>query len=300
MEASKFLLLVTLGDILLVFSYLVIPAVVAVLFAESITVRLVIGWLVGTVVSIVGIVLSYTNDLPSGPTIVVCFAGFLVLAALGRYILFSSSRLRSGFQVGAGAVILFLFLGESLCKEETPDIAFLIMSLEKNERLMGLKIIEEDPSLWTSLSSELSRLLNDPEPEVRVSSLSMIEKYAGSDLSDNVVILLEDWNDTVREAAIKCLSNIGDDSILSPLQVRGWEEEDPYLRIEIADLILKLGDERGLQILVDIMDHASASQARKDSYQRLVDHTGTDLPFDGEVPESQNDDKVASFRKLYK
>ncbi|MDH3216769.1 MAG: metal ABC transporter permease, partial [Candidatus Krumholzibacteria bacterium] len=55
---------VAIAGVLLVFSYLVIPAVVAVLFAERIGPRLIIGWAVGTLVSFFGVVISYVRDLP--------------------------------------------------------------------------------------------------------------------------------------------------------------------------------------------------------------------------------------------
>src|SRR6185295_8182362 len=73
---------VSIAGVLLVFSYLVIPAVVAVLFAERIGVRLVIGWTVATLVSALGVWISYYQDLPSGPVIVVCFGAFLALAGV--------------------------------------------------------------------------------------------------------------------------------------------------------------------------------------------------------------------------
>jgi len=65
---------VSIAGVLLVFSYLVIPAVVAMLFARKISTRLALGWIVGTVVSAIGCSLSYRFDLPSGPTIVATYS----------------------------------------------------------------------------------------------------------------------------------------------------------------------------------------------------------------------------------
>ena len=51
---------------LLVFCYLIVPSVAAMLYAERIGPRLAIGWTMGTVVSALGIYLSVKLDLPTG------------------------------------------------------------------------------------------------------------------------------------------------------------------------------------------------------------------------------------------
>lgn len=71
---------VSIAGVLLVFCYLIIPAVAAGFLVIEIKNRLILGWFIGGVVSCVGVVISYYADLPSGPTIVLCFAGFLVLS----------------------------------------------------------------------------------------------------------------------------------------------------------------------------------------------------------------------------
>jgi len=75
---------VAIAGVLLVFCYLIVPSVAAMLFAESIGRRLAIGWTMGTVVSVVGIYLSVQLDLPTGATMVVTFGGVLALMAIVR------------------------------------------------------------------------------------------------------------------------------------------------------------------------------------------------------------------------
>jgi zinc/manganese transport system permease protein len=71
---------VAIAGVLLVFCYLIVPSVGAMLYAESVGRRLAIGWTMGTVVSAVGVYLSLVLDLPTGATIVVTFG--VVLAAM--------------------------------------------------------------------------------------------------------------------------------------------------------------------------------------------------------------------------
>jgi len=70
---------VAIAGVLLVFCYLIVPSVGAMLFADRIGPRLAIGWTMGTVVSALGCWLSVQLDTPTGATIVVTFGSVLVL-----------------------------------------------------------------------------------------------------------------------------------------------------------------------------------------------------------------------------
>jgi zinc/manganese transport system permease protein len=73
---------VAIAGVLLVFSYLIVPSVAAMLFAQSIGKRLAIGWTMGAVVSALGVLLSFRLDLPTGATIVCTFGISLLLLAI--------------------------------------------------------------------------------------------------------------------------------------------------------------------------------------------------------------------------
>jgi zinc/manganese transport system permease protein len=75
---------VAIAGVLLVFCYLIVPSVGAMLYAESIGPRLAIGWTMGTLVSALGVYLSLKLDLPTGATIVCTFGIVLVLMAALR------------------------------------------------------------------------------------------------------------------------------------------------------------------------------------------------------------------------
>jgi zinc/manganese transport system permease protein len=73
---------VAIAGVLLVFCYLIVPSVGAMLFADRIGRRLAIGWTMGTLVSALGCYLSVAWDFPTGATIVCTFGGVLVLMFL--------------------------------------------------------------------------------------------------------------------------------------------------------------------------------------------------------------------------
>jgi zinc/manganese transport system permease protein len=73
---------VAIAGVLLVFCYLIVPSVAAMLYADRIGPRLAIGWSMGTIVSALGIYVSVQFDLPTGAAMVCTFGAVLVLMAL--------------------------------------------------------------------------------------------------------------------------------------------------------------------------------------------------------------------------
>jgi zinc/manganese transport system permease protein len=74
---------VRIAGVLLVFSYLVVPAAAGALLARSVTGRLLIGWALGLGVSALGLLASYLWDLPTGAAVVTTFGVVLAAVALG-------------------------------------------------------------------------------------------------------------------------------------------------------------------------------------------------------------------------
>jgi len=75
---------VSIAGVLLVFCYLIVPSVAAMLYSDRIGTRLAIGWGMGTVVSALGVYLSLLLDLPTGATIVCTFGLVLIIMASVR------------------------------------------------------------------------------------------------------------------------------------------------------------------------------------------------------------------------
>lgn len=101
---------VAIAGVLLVFCYLIVPSVGAMLFADRIGPRLAIGWTMGTLVSGLGVYLSVALDLPTGATIVCTFGGVLVLMFLFHYGLYHGRTAR--YLRGAGPRTAGVNLGD--------------------------------------------------------------------------------------------------------------------------------------------------------------------------------------------
>jgi zinc/manganese transport system permease protein len=72
---------VRIAGVLLVFTYLIVPAVCGISLAGRLRKRLLIGWLLSLAGGIAGLFLSFRFDLPSGAAIVCTFGVFLVLVS---------------------------------------------------------------------------------------------------------------------------------------------------------------------------------------------------------------------------
>lgn len=104
---------VALAGVLLVFSFLIIPAAVGVLYAKGVGRQLAIGWVVGAAASLAGLVLSYAWDFPTGSTMVCVFGATLALAGLAWPIVRGGKRQfdRAARAVRAGAAVLAVLSG---------------------------------------------------------------------------------------------------------------------------------------------------------------------------------------------
>lgn len=74
---------VAIAGVLLVFCYLIVPSVGGMLYSAHIGRRLAIGWIMGVVVSMLGMYLSVQFDFPTGAAIVCTFG--IVLAVMAAF-----------------------------------------------------------------------------------------------------------------------------------------------------------------------------------------------------------------------
>jgi zinc/manganese transport system permease protein len=106
---------VAIAGVLLVFSFLIIPAAIGMIYADRPARQLAIGWATGVGASALGLGISFMLDLPTGATMVCAFGGALAFAGMLRPFLQGDARAaaRRGL-AGARFVIAFLFTGSAV------------------------------------------------------------------------------------------------------------------------------------------------------------------------------------------
>jgi zinc/manganese transport system permease protein len=100
---------VALAGVLLVFSFLIIPAAIGVLYADSLARQLALGWGIGSLASVAGLAISFAFDLPTGAAMVCTFGAALALAGILRPFLrsgFAQAGQRAGLVTRWGAAIV--------------------------------------------------------------------------------------------------------------------------------------------------------------------------------------------------
>ena len=83
---------VAIAGVLLVFSFLIIPAAIGVIYADRESRQLLIGWGVGALASLAGLAASYAFDLPTGAAMVCAFGLALALAGIARPLIAGDTR----------------------------------------------------------------------------------------------------------------------------------------------------------------------------------------------------------------
>ena len=96
---------VATAGVLLVFSLLIVPAVIGSIFSAKLPVVLMIAWSVGTVACAAGLAGSYAFDFPTGAALVTSLAAFLLLAGLAKVlIVVGTEQRRANLRIAVNTV----------------------------------------------------------------------------------------------------------------------------------------------------------------------------------------------------
>lgn len=102
---------VAIAGVLLVFSFLIVPAAIGALFAQRFPRQLAVAWSTGTLASGAGLCASYFLDLPTGATMVCTFGVALAIAGLLRGVvtagpLAAAKRVGRTLQIACALVLI--------------------------------------------------------------------------------------------------------------------------------------------------------------------------------------------------
>jgi len=216
------------------------------------------------------------------------FGGFLLVAGLLHYMVHAESRAQAGLRIALGALIVcVLYAGSSLVsKHEDIGLAHVLESGTKAERIQALAQVAQQPERWSEIQALCPALLQKGEIEVRLSLLELIGARKEKSLLPQVHALLSDKDDTqgtLREGALQCVRTLADPSSREPLFTAASAEEDEYLRVELAEALIELGDARGIPILLGVMQDGESRQARKDAWEHVSAHLKPPLAFHPEL-----------------
>jgi len=174
---------VALAGVLLVFSFLIIPAAVGVLYADSVARQLAIGWTVGIAASVAGLAASYAWDFPTGSTMVCAFGAALALAGLLWPLLRSGGEnLRHTTRsLRAGIAAIFVLSGAWLAIVPRADQPLLDSLEYAAPGVRGLYMNERELEIYRAAEHEAMRYRRDAE---KLNEREAKSRWQGEALAD--------------------------------------------------------------------------------------------------------------------
>lgn len=277
---------VPMAGILLVFSFLIIPTVIAMLFAQSIVGRLVVGWIVGTLVSMVGLSLSYAYDLPSGPAVVCMFGVGLILAGVVHYLLVAQQKVAALVKVlvagGAMAGGLWLaFTTAALSSEEVHDPVSAAAVSGAGEAVSPAQQAAE-------ALAEIERSTGEPPAEAISSLLS---------LKEEVHRLMATGELKVSEGAVQALARAPEGEAVSELlEEIAYHADDLWARLRAAEGLLSRGNVLGVEALIELLESDGPPFLQVQASQALERATGQAIAFDPQGDQTGKAQAIAAWR----
>ena len=160
------------AGVLLVFVFLVVPAITSMLITDVLWKQLVIGWSMGVVVSVIGLYISYVADLPSGPTVVAFYGLMLVIVSIFLYVFRAEVRKKALLKVamGIGVLILVVFgfylLGNAFKHSQVEH-----MQIEKINNVKKDNTNSKDINFKRMSEQQIDKYLSS------ANDVSLLEKY---------------------------------------------------------------------------------------------------------------------------
>jgi zinc/manganese transport system permease protein len=266
---------VAVAGVLLVFTFLVVPASISFMFSERIGVRISWAWSVGTACSAAGMLVSYFGDLPTGPSVVVCFAGLLLLASLVYYVRGAAVPARALGRTLAGCVLVTaLVLGVSTLRNEAGEHAHggefeqLVQALASGDENRQIEAVHHlaglaDPHAVRALTEALGRAPSD----------------------------------RVAEHIIQVLPKFGDAAAGATLAVQSFaaRTDDPFLQLEAAETLLRLKKPDGFAVIGKVLEDESPLLVEKKAGELLREMAGSDFGIGTSDDEEKREQSRARF-----
>lgn len=266
---------VAIAGVFLVFSYLVIPAVGAILLSEKLSTRLAIGWISGSVISFIGVKLSWDTGLPTSPLIVCVLALALILSGMVRYFRHAPSKIVALRNLAGSTAVVALFVAGILFfrkAEEDPleHAIHLLSSSLSTDRVTAIGQLALFPQQQHEWMPAVLERLRDNDAEVRRAAVELVARTGFKEALAQVVDLLKDNSDVVRLAAVNAAKMLGDVYTASQIIEISKQEVDVEIRIEMLEAALELGNAEAIPMLIDIMRENGVFA--DEAYHRLRAH----------------------------
>ena len=278
---------VAIAGVFLVFSYLVIPSVGAMLLSDKLSTRLTIGWAAGAIISFIGVKLSWTTGLPTSPLIVCILALGLMLSALVHYIRKASNKAVAyrniALQAGIGAIFIAgVFFFRKPTEDPLVHTMHMLESKLGTDRMTALTNLESYVDKKSEWLQNAEQRLGDDDAQVRKMAIELLAKISDEHALQGIVKLLEDKSDEVRAAAADAVASLGGDKESERLVQLAKHEADAEMEIHFLRDAAQMGNRNAIPMLVQLVKQGGIFAG--DAYDAIHDHVAfnfTENQIDG-------------------
>jgi zinc/manganese transport system permease protein len=248
---------VRVAGVLLVFSYLVVPAVISFMFQDRTAPRIAAAWAIGTLGSAAGMVLSYYGDLPTGPSVVGCFAAILVLASTIYFLRSAERRAAAILRVAIGAAVVTMLV-------------------------FGLTRLKKGPEAHAH-ETEFEALVAAVRADDETAKIEAIHHLPKFDDAHTVEVLVEALRASPSERVIEHILEVlpelhGASAAVPAVEEVGKREElDSYVRFEVAEALLRLESASGFDVAARLLDEEPPLLLLQKLDDALKKFTGNDF-----------------------
>ena len=279
---------VAIAGVLLVFSFLVIPSVIAMLFATDTRVRLAIGWCVGTVVSMVGLGLSYTYDFPSGPAVVVTFGLTLIVAATVRHLIQADRRGMALARVVA--TIVLVGFGLQLAFDNAASGSFVGGG-------------DADARAAAELASSPAEQINELLGSLRLTPDSPPANLAaalGDDDAHLHSLLITDQVEFYEDDVALLAATLPDGGAHEIFEELAHHAPDGWVRLRAAQAMVEMDGVVAADALIDLLAADAPLMIKLEAAGTLREISGQNFGFDPTRTLDEQRDVIASWRAWLK
>lgn len=188
---------VALAGVLLVFSFLIIPALIGLLWANSSTRQLLLGWAVGGFAAGLGLLASYVLDTSTGATLVCAFALALGLALAVRALRDAEQGWRKAIRLGGkGAVAVLLGSTVWLAAQPRADQPLLDAVEAWWPALRAAYFSPQDQTIYADAEHYVKRYSAEME---RLGQLEVRSRWQGTALDDETLRKMSSFQQSYNE-----------------------------------------------------------------------------------------------------
>jgi zinc/manganese transport system permease protein len=195
---------VSIAGVLLVFSFLIVPAVIGFIFSNELRVVLMIAWCAGIAAAAAGLAGAYALDLPTGAAMVTAFTLCLVLAGIAKALVFVGAReRRTHLRVAARALLtltLTLTLASSVWLMVNPAADQPLAALFEGAAGIGPAhfLNARDRDVYDSATRDMVRFQGEVD---QLDAREKAARFQAEPLSDEEIRRIASYQQSFREMA---------------------------------------------------------------------------------------------------